>query len=116
MPKREVNAPPQSAPRIDSATPSVVETSPISATVRSRSSQKGLTIGPMLASPSLYVSTKRNTATAPGRANHARNVGSQGGGAIDSTAIAGTRAALSASANRINAAAPNTASQPARSA
>jgi len=111
-----VNAPPQSAPRIDKATPSVVDTNPISVTERPRSIQKGLTIGPMLASPSLYVSTKRNTPMAPGRANQARNVGSHGGGAVDSTAIIGARETTAPSANKISAAVVNTAPHPAPSA
>ena len=61
IPYRFTNQPPARAPATVRATPPVIETSPISASVYPRSTQNGLTIRPKVESPSLKRGTKSST-------------------------------------------------------
>src|SRR2546428_291982 len=70
IPHRLVRLPPINAPPIVATTPSVPGTNPIWTGVNYRSTQKGLTIGPISLSPSLKVKTKAATARNPRRATN----------------------------------------------
>src|SRR6476469_3759499 len=103
-----VRNPPTSAPKTVKAIPRDVETRPTSFSERPRSIQKGLIIGVIAWSPSLYRRTNAIAAADPGRDAHVRSGAKKFLGRSRRPTPAGARRTTSARTRRSAAAAHQT--------